>query len=262
MINKDPEENQMGLMDHLRELRRRLFWSAALLLIGTIAAYNYSGMVFDILKQPYFASFSDGALIGTGTAEAWVIKIKVAIFSGALLVSPLLFYQLWLFIAPAMYEDEKKLAIPFVLLSTLLFAAGVYFCYSQVLPITFKFFSDEYKSIGLTPQIKLSEHLSMMTTVLISFGAVFELPLLTWFLARLGVIDHKALISGFRVAVLIIFVVAAVLTPPDVLTQFLMAGPLLVLYVISIGVAWLAVKMKKPETASQSLPEDPSAQHP
>ena len=249
MKKKDPGEFQMDIMDHLRELRKRLLWSIAFLIIGSCVTYSYSELVFSLLSQPYFDSFKGGELIGTGPAEAWMIKLKVSIFSGAILVFPLLFHQFWLFIAPGLYDYERKMVIPFILLSSFLFAGGVYFCYEVVLPFTFSFFSEQYSSIGLKPQIRMSEHLSMMVTALLSFGAIFEMPLLTYFLARLGVVDHGMLIRGSRVAVLIIFIVAAVLTPPDVLTQFLMAGPLLILYAISIGVAWFAAS---PEEASSS----------
>ena len=237
---EDPLDHTMGLMDHLRELRKRLIYSFIAITLGAIASYVYAGELFNVLCAPYFEAFPNSPLIGTAPTEAWVLKIKVSVFAGALLTSPVLFYQLWLFVAPGLYAHERKLVIPFIAFSTLLFVGGSLFCYRMVLPLTFSFFHEEFKSIGVTPTIRVGDHISMTITALAGFGAVFELPLLTFFLARAGVIDHRTLIEWFKHAVVVIFVVAAVLTPPDVLTQFLMAGPLLILYVLSIGIAYLA----------------------
>jgi sec-independent protein translocase protein TatC len=237
---EDPTAHTMGLMEHLRELRKRLFYCLVAILIGGIASYCYSQVVFELLCAPFFKGFSNSALIGTSPAEAWILKVKVALFCGALITSPFLFYQLWLFIAPGLYSSERKLVIPFVMLSSLLFVGGAAFCYYTVLPLSFAFFFEEFKSIGVTPTIKIGEHLSMTITTLVAFGAVFELPLATFVLARAGVIDHTFLLQWYRQAVVIIFVVAAVITPPDALTQLLMAAPLLILYGISILIAKLA----------------------
>jgi sec-independent protein translocase protein TatC len=252
----DPHANTMGLMAHLRELRKRLIVSFIVITLGAIASYMYAGELFSILCAPYFEAFPQSPLIGTSPTEAWVLKLKVSVFAGMILTSPILFYQLWLFIAPGLYAHEKKMVIPFILLSTLLFGGGAYFCYRMVLPLSLAFFHDEFISIGVTPTIKIGDHISMTITALAGFGAVFELPLLTFFLARLGVIDHTFLIEWFKHAVILIFVVAAVLTPPDVLTQFLMAGPLLLLYVISIGIAYLTARpsAETPTAASETAP--------
>lgn len=246
----NPEQFRMGLMEHLRELRKRLFICALFVLVGACASYSYAGAIFELLCRPFFQAFPDSPLIGTAPAEAWFLKLKVSIFSGILLTAPALFYQLWRFTAPGLYSSEKRYVLPFVLLSTLLFGCGAYFCYSMVLPLSLSFFFEEFKSIGVTPTIRLSDHLSMAVTTIVGFGAVFELPLLVLFLARAGAITHRTLIRYFRHAVVLIFVVAAVLTPPDVVSQCLMAGPLLLLYGISIGVALLASRPAIAETAT------------
>ncbi len=227
-------------MEHLRELRKRLIISFVAITLGAIASYLYAGQLFEVLCAPYYGAFPNSPLIGTSPTEAWVLKLKVSVFAGALITSPFLFYQLWLFVAPGLYAHERRLVIPFVVLSSLLFLSGATFCYKMVLPMTFSFFYEEFRSIGVTPTIRIGDHISMTIVALVGFGSVFELPLLTFFLARAGVIDHRTLIDFFKHAIIVIFIVAAVLTPPDVLTQFLMAGPLIILYVLSIGIAYLA----------------------
>lgn len=235
----NPEEFQMDLMDHLRELRKRLLICVLAVGLGAIGCYYFATPVFQFLEAPYFAAFPKSPLIATSPAEGFILKLKVAAFSGAIVMSPVLFYQLWLFITPGLYERERKLLLPFVACSTGLFLGGAYFCYHYVLPYTLEFFRGEIESIGATATIKLSEYLSLAITTLLGFGAVFELPMLTFFLARSGVIDHHFMIQWMRHAVLAIFVISAVLTPPDVLTQFLMAGPLFALYCVSTLIAWM-----------------------
>ncbi len=237
-------KSEMGLFEHLNELRRRLVYSAAAICVGAVIAYAYSMQVFTLLSAPYYAAFPGGVLIGTGPAEAFMIRLKVALFVGALIVSPVLFAQVWLFISPGLYEQERKMFIPFLLITTLLFLLGIWLCYAQVLPLAYQFFHAEYQATGLTPNIKISEHLSMMVSAMLGFGIVFEMPLLAYLLGRLGVIDHHTLINGGRYAIVSIFVVSAVLTPPDVLSQFLMATPLLILYGVSILVLKYTAKSR------------------
>lgn len=242
-----PEQDQkMHLLEHLRELRKRLIISFFIITVGAIASYWYAGDLFGILCAPYFQAFPNSPLIGTSPTEAWILKLKVAVVAGAFLTSPALFYQLWLFISPGLYSHERKLVIPFVLLSTLLFVGGSLFCYLTVLPLSFAFFHDEFRSIGVTPTIRIGDQISMTIMTVVGFGVVFELPLVSYFLARLRVIDHHFLIRFFRHAVVAIFFIAAVLTPPDVFTQFLMAVPLTILYAISIGIAYLVTQRASP----------------
>jgi sec-independent protein translocase protein TatC len=245
-----PQEHTMHLLDHLRELRKRLLISFCIIIAGAVAAYCYSAQLFAILSAPYFAAFPNSPLIGTSPSEAWILKLKVAVVAGAFLTSPALFHQLWLFISPGLYSHERRLVVPFVVLSTSLFLGGAIFCYFSVLPLSYAFFHDEFKSIGVTPTIRIGDQVSMTVMTVAGFGAVFELPLITYFLSRMGIIDHHFLIRFFRHAVVAIFMVAAVLTPPDVFSQFLMAVPLTVLYLLSIGIAYLTsrrVTEKSPE---------------
>lgn len=247
-----PNQHTMHLMDHLRELRKRLLISCCIVLVGAVGAYCYSAQLFAVLSAPYFEAFPNSPLIGTSPSEAWILKLKVAVVAGAFLTSPALFHQLWLFISPGLYAHERRLVVPFVVLSTSLFLGGAIFCYLSVLPLSYAFFHDEFRSIGVTPTIRIGDQVSMTVVTVAGFGAVFELPLVTYFLSRLGIIDHNFLIRFFRHAIVAIFLVAAVITPPDVFSQFLMAIPLTVLYLISIGIAYLTSR-RDAQRSSQTL---------
>lgn len=237
-ISKAPSAN-MTFFDHLRDLRKKILKVLLIIISGACLSYYYAEDLFKLLSEPFFQYFPANSLIGTGPAEAFVLKLKIAIFSGFILTSPLTFFQLWLFISPGLYEKERKLALPFVLVASTLFISGCYLCYKLILPFTFGFFREQYDSIGITPQIRVSEHLSLLIFALISFGAMFELPVVTFILAKIGIITHNMLLKWWRYAVVVIFILAAVITPtPDVLTMTLFACPMLILYGVSIGVAW------------------------
>jgi sec-independent protein translocase protein TatC len=231
-------QNEMTLFEHLGELRKRLLYSFIAITLCSVACFSYTGEIFYLLSEPYLESFKNNLLIGTGPAEAFILRVKVALFAGIVFSSPIIFIQFWLFVAPGLLENERKWFIPFVIAATLLFLTGVAFCFSVVLPLTFTFFAEQYQLISITPTIRISEHLSMMIHALVGFGLVFEMPVVALLLGRIGIITHRTLIDGGRYAILIIFIVSAILTPPDVLTQFLMAIPLLILYIISIGIVW------------------------
>lgn len=236
---------EMPFLDHLRELRKRLIIACCAIGVGAILCFTWSEALFSILTSPLRNSFSNLTLIGTGPADAFVIKLKLSIIAGLVLTSPISFYQLWLFVVPGMHENERKFAIPFVWASTAFFLVGILFCFNVVLPTAFHYFSDEFGSISVTPNIRVGEYLGFATTFLLIFGVVFEMPVLCYFLARMGLVTHKLLIEKGRMAIVIIFIAAGVLTPtPDVLSQMLLAGPLLVLYALCIGVAYWVEKKK------------------
>ncbi|GIW43580.1 MAG: Sec-independent protein translocase protein TatC [Candidatus Binatia bacterium] len=243
-----PDDVRMPLTAHLEELRWRLI--KALVGIGAafLLCYQFAELLFGFLTQPlYSASFLGGDnpghsvnLIGTGVVEAFFTKLKVALIAGVFLSSPVTFYQLWRFVAPGLYPHEKRYALPFVFFASFFFVAGAAFCYQLVLPVGYRFFLDQYATIGVRPELRISEYLSFTARMLLAFGATFELPVMTFFLARAGVVTHRTMLGYWRYAVVGIFVSAAVLTPgPDVASQLLMATPLLVLYGASIGVAYV-----------------------
>ena len=239
---------RMSLIEHLQELRVRLMYSAIALLIGFLVAYAIANQLFAALTWP-IREVSHGKLllIGTGVGEAFFTKIKVALIAGLFIASPAVFYEIWKFIAPGLYETERKLALPFIVSATLFFILGGYFCWAVVFRIGYAFFLSEYASIGITPTIRISEYLAFSAKLLLAFGITFEMPIFAFFLTRLGMIDYKLMIRYFRYAILIIFIVSAILTPPDMVSQFLLAIPLLGLYGLSIAVAYV---FRTPQSAA------------
>jgi sec-independent protein translocase protein TatC len=234
------EELRMPLIEHLTELRTRLIRSVIALAVGFLIAYAIDDWLFNVLTYPLrAASHGKMLLIGTGVAEAFFTKLKVALIAGLFIASPGVFLQIWKFIAPGLFESERRLAKPFVISATFFFLAGGYFCWAVVFKIGYSFFLREYASIGVTPTIRISEYLAFSAKLLLAFGITFELPIFTFFLTRIGVIDHRMMIHHFRYAVLAIFVVAVALTPPDMISPFLLAIPLLALYGLSIGVSYV-----------------------
>jgi sec-independent protein translocase protein TatC len=237
-------EARMPLTAHLEELRWRIVRALAAVAVGFVACYAFAEPIFAFVIRPLAALRPDQPLIiGTGVTEAFFTKLKVSFIAGVFLASPVVFYQAWRFVAPGLYDSEKRLAVPFALAASFFFVAGAAFCYVVVFPVGFRFFLDEYGSINVAPQIRITEYLSFATRMLLAFGVTFELPVVTFFLARLGVVTHRHLIDYGRYAIVVIFIVAAVLTPgPDVASQLLMATPLLILYGLSILIALLAAR--------------------
>ncbi len=231
---------KMPLTAHLEELRRRIIKSLAAITVGFVVMYNFADHLFTLLTRPLLGlENAHVELIGTGVTEAFFTKLKVSAIAAIFVASPVLFYQAWLFVAPGLYDQEKRYARPFVLFATLFFVIGALFCYVVVFPVGYRFFIEEYETIGVAPSIRISEYLSFTARMLLAFGVTFEMPVVTFFLARVGMVTHRTLLTYARYAVLVIFIVAAVLTPgPDVASQLLMAGPLLVLYGVSVGVAY------------------------
>jgi len=240
---------KMPLTAHLEELRWRILKGLVAVTVAFIGAYNFADHLFRFLTRPLIADHPGPVeLIGTGVTEAFFTKLKVSLIAAVFAASPVLFYQAWKFVAPGLYDQEKRYARPFVVAATFFFVLGAAFCYSIVFPVGYAFFLAEYETIGVAPAIRISEYLSFSARMLLAFGVTFELPVVTFFAARVGVVTHHTMIHYARYAVLVIFIIAAVLTPgPDVASQMLMAGPLLILYALSIGVAYLFAKPRAPE---------------
>lgn len=249
---------EMPLTEHLEELRWRIVKAFLFVMVGFAVSYAFSDRLFEILTRPIELA-ADGKhvmLIGTGVAEAFFTKLKVAFIAGIFLASPAILYQVWGFVAPGLHDHEKFYVIPFVLFGTFFFVAGAVFCYLLVFQVGYRFFLEQYATIGIEPTLRISEYLSFSARLLLAFGITFELPVLAFFFARVGMIDHNTLIKPWRYAIIVIVVLAAVLTPgPDVASQLLLAGPLILLYGVSIGVAFVFTR-RSPTEADDQADED------
>lgn len=234
-------EPYMTFTEHLEELRWCLIKSLAAVVLAFLLCFYFSDRIVAFMIAPLKRTLQPGqGLIGTGVAEAFFFEMKVALVAGVFVASPVIFYQIWRFIAPGLHEGERRLVIPFVLFTSLFFVAGAYFCYWGVLPVAFLYFVDQYRSLEVSPEIRINEYFTFFSRMILAFGITFELPLFTFFLVRLGILDYRFMWHTFRYAIIVIFTVAAILTPgPDVASQILLAVPLTVLYLLSIGVAYV-----------------------
>ena len=222
---------------HLAELRKRLGISVAAIFIMFFICFSFWEPILAWMIAPLNGVLPEGShVIFTKVQEPFFTALKVSFFTAFIFSLPILFWQFWLFVSPGLYEEEKKLVLPFVFFATLMFISGAAFCYFVVVPIGFNFLIN-FGSQLFTALPSIGEYVGFFTKLLFGFGLAFELPVITFFFAKLGLVDDKALIGFFRYAIIIIFAVSALLTPPDVLTQFLMAGPLVVLYGLSVIVA-------------------------
>ena len=234
----DPvDEYRMPLLEHLRELRHRFMIAAGAVLIGILLTFCQVDPIWDFLMAPMDQAIGDkGTMAINEPLEGFMTYLKVAALSGCAVASPVVFYQFWLFVAPGLYPKEKKQVLPLVVCSTVLFLAGVAFAYFVIFDFAFQFFM-EFTSDEVVPILSINAYLSVVTRLLLAFGVSFQLPIVVYFLARVGLVDHRDMLRFFKYAVLGIFVVASLLTPPDVISQILMAIPLLFLYGIGIIVA-------------------------
>lgn len=252
----EDEAGSMSFTDHLQELRVRLTRCFIALAVGFLACYGFSKQLFDILMEPLVNVFPPGShLIFTALPEAFFTYIKIALVAGFFVTSPFIFYQLWLFVAPGLYKEERKYLIPIGFISALFFVVGACFGYFVVFPFAFEFFMG-FTTEFIKPFPKLNEYLGFSLKLLFAFGVIFELPLVIFFLARLGLVTSAMLRKHRKYSFLGCFVVSAVLTPPDVVSQLLMAGPLMLLYEISIYVAQIFGRREKKKTDEEPDEED------
>ncbi len=239
--------------EHLSELRDRLVYSFIAVGVGFVGAYFFKERLFKILTAPLVRVMDeDTKMIFTGLPEAFFTYLKISLLAGIVLATPVLFYQFWMFVSPGLYRKEKTFLIPVVLLSIFFFVAGALFGYYIVFPYGFKFFLGfSNETIQAMPSMK--EYLSFAAKMLLAFGFVFELPLVITFLSRMGLVSVKFLKKNRKFALLIFFGGSAMITPPDVITQTMMAIPLMLLYEISILSARFF--QKKREAAEDDIDE-------
>jgi sec-independent protein translocase protein TatC len=247
------ELSRMSLIDHLEELRRRLSVSLAAIFVGFLVCWSFAKPIFNWLSRPITQFLPVGdKLAFTSLTDPFMLYFKVAALAGVFLASPVVLYQVWLFIAPALYRKERRLVIPFVLCTTTFFVLGGYFGYAVAFPMVCHFLLEvgsEFKQV-----ITVNEYFSMASKVILGLGLVFEMPVLILVLARFGVVTHRFLLRHFRWAVLAIFIIAAIITPtPDIPTQCVFAFPMIGLYLLGVAVAFLFGKRSKPETESAAV---------
>ena len=240
---KSPDE--MTFLEHLEDLRKRLFLSFVSLFVVVIPLYFFSKDIYRFLARPLTQFLPEGEpLAFLKLTDPFMLYIKVSFLTALFAVSPFIFYQFWKFIAPGLYQKERKYVIPFVTATTVFFLAGAAFSYYIAYPFACRFFLDlgsEFKAV-----INVNDFFSLTIKMLLGVGLVFEMPTLVFFLAKMGIVTSKWMVKNFKYAVLAIFVIAAVITPsPDMINQTIIAGPMLVLYVISIAVAFLFGKERK-----------------
>jgi sec-independent protein translocase protein TatC len=272
-VDPDDDPSRMPFLEHLRELRARLRNAVLALIAGFVLAYAFHEELFLLLVRPLLdvwvarqavdptlgpPAFNFGSLI-----EPFWAYFSLSLWAGVFVASPFIFHQLWQFIAPGLYRHERRIALPFALVSAVFFIGGAAFCYFVVLPVVFDFFlgyadqnlAEMHSSLGLEyeigravrlqPTLFMQQHVDLSKKLMLAFGIVFELPLLIFFLAWVGAVTHRGLWRFNRWAVVLAFLVAAILTPPDVVSQVLMACPLILLYNLSILIAWVVTRRRE-----------------
>ena len=251
------------LRPHLVELRKRLSLSVLSIFIAFIIAFVFHEIILEWITAPLNEALdqvahlskkaADGMVTTHQVGGAFFVALKVSFFAALLGALPFILYQLWLFISPGLYANEKKMVLPFVIGGTTMFMVGVLFAYYIVTPFGFQFLIT-FGSFLYTPLINIEDYVGFFTKIMMGFGIAFELPVIAYFLALLGLVTDQTLKDFFKYAVLIIFVVASLLTPPDVLTQLLMAAPLILLY----GVSILIVRAVNPHIKDEAEEENES----
>ncbi len=257
------------LRPHLVELRKRLVISAVSLIVVFLAMFYFHEIILNWMVAPLNDALievgkksvhaADGMVTTSQVGGAFFVALKVSFFAAIVGALPIILSQIWLFVAPGLYANEKKMIIPFIVGGTTMFVVGVLFAYYIVTPFGFDFLIT-FGSFKFTPLINIEDYVGFFTKIMFGFGIAFELPVFAYFLALLGIVNDKQMIAFFKYAIVIIFIVAALLTPPDVLTQMLMAGPLIILYGFSILIVKVVNPAEDEEEDEDDEDEDPYAE--
>lgn len=246
------DDKKLPLTDHLAELRTRLVRIGIAWAVGSLLAWNWSERIFALLLAPAVNALGPdgGKLQAIAPTEIFFTYLQCALLAGFVLALPLILWQIWAFIAPGLYPSERNMVVPFVLVTTLLFAAGAAFGHVAVMPLMFQFFTT-FDSDLVESAWTMGEVFSLITRMFLAFGVAFELPVVVFFLALAGIVDAPRLLKGTPYAVLAIFVVAAILTPtPDWVSQMLLGVPMVGLYLLGVGVAFLFTGRKQAAEAT------------
>ncbi|MFQ5329197.1 MAG: twin-arginine translocase subunit TatC [Thermodesulfobacteriota bacterium] len=245
----EPEEGSMPLTSHLYELRKRLIIAVIATLIGFIISYAFSEPLFQLLAAPLVDALPEGttSLVFLGIIEPFFTYLKVALVAGIVLASPVILYQIWAFAAPALYKEERRWFLPIVVVSTLFFILGITFAYKLVFPFAFKYLMG-FANAELRPELSIALYFTIAIKLLLAFGIVFELPFFMTILSRIGVTNAAFFSHYRRYAIVLAVVLSALLTPPDIFSQLMMAGPVILLYELGILGAKIFGKKKVEES--------------
>jgi sec-independent protein translocase protein TatC len=232
----------MGFLDHLEELRRRIVYSAIAVAVGFGVCWWKVERIYDIMQRPIVEALRANGmaekLVYLNPIEPFNLYMKIAILGGLFLMSPFVLYQVWMFISPGLYRNEKRYVVPFMISTIFLFSAGGYFGYHIVYPQALKFLINFGKQFQ--PMITIKEYTDLFLAIILGMGLIFEMPILVFFLALMGIISAGFMWKNFRYSILAIFIIAAIVTPTtDILSMCIFAAPMVGLYIVSIGVAWL-----------------------
>ncbi|MDO3378458.1 twin-arginine translocase subunit TatC [Geoalkalibacter halelectricus] len=249
MADKDLTGDEQPFTTHLEELRKRLMISAGAWLVGFLACYGFASKIFDFIAAPVKQALPEGSsLVFITATEPFFTYLKVGAMAGLLLALPVILWQIWGFIAPGLYAHEKRFAVPFVLASFLCFLSGTYFGFFFVFPNVFTFLIKFGTGAGdIDAMLSMGAYLSISIKLLFAFGMVFELPIIMFFLGRMGVVDHHWLKKNRKYALLFAFVLGAMLTPPDLISQTALALPFAILYEVSIWIVRFTGKRRSQE---------------
>ena len=255
---RDIDQTAAPLLDHLVELRKRLIWSFVALFAAFAVCFYFADRIFAFLAQPLVAAFppGEGKLVYTKLYEAFFVEVRVAFFAAFFLAFPVIANQIWAFVAPGLYAKEKRAFLPFLIATPVLFLLGGALAYYVVMPTAFHFFLSFEGDLGGIQQEALpsiGDYLSLVMHFILAFGIAFLLPVLLMLMERAGLVTRDQLKGGRRYAVLVAFVIAAVATPPDVLSQFMLAVPLILLYEISLIAIWFTERRRAREAAGSEL---------
>lgn len=249
---KDIDDTRAPLIEHLIELRRRLLWSVAALASAFFVCLYFAEPIFGFLVQPLLAA-GQGKIIYTDVFEAFFVNLKVAFFASLMVAFPVMASQLWQFVAPGLYKNEKQALLPFLFMTPVLFTAGAALAYYVAMPVALKFLLGFQGDVGGIQQEALpgvGNYLSFVTKFIFGFGVAFLTPVLLMLLERAGIVTRAQLVAGRRYAIVAAFVIAAVLTPPDILSQLLLAVPLVLLYELALIAIWFTEKRRNRDRAA------------
>lgn len=254
-VNDRADLPGMSLMEHLEELRRRIIRSAVFIVVAFFIAYAFHAKIYHFMEAPIVTALKahnlDTQLVYHNPIDPFNLYLKISFVGGAILASPFVLYQVWMFISPGLYQNEKKYVVPFMSATVGLFLAGAFFGYKLVYPHALEFligYSSDFK-----PLIEINEYTDLFMTVILGLGLTFELPILIMFLALFGIVSAGFLWKNVRYAILAIFIIAAIITPtPDVLTMCVFAAPMVILYFVSMGVAYMVHPDHRKKKAEQA----------